>query len=312
MAEIKRIYDLMAYDVELDTTPQNELVLIVDHHSFDEPKKVAWPFNQSQTDVLLGSQLLSSTGWTSTGWTGNYTDGFTHTAGNTNVLSNTIASIIDKIYQITITVTGRTAGSFTVAFGGETTTAYTDTTVFSLTATTNDNLEITPTSDFDGTITIGIKELVWELTEAEILAILGVPDVVTSSTLAGYVTVVSGKSLIADTEIARLLTLKQNIYTLTLNASSDVATRLVGLIEGTDYPTGWTLAASSSVDLLVTHTLTGRKIVDVKVYEIDGTEERLAKPFSDAYSGILGDGLTVLIEGLDTLAVDLRIELIFN
>jgi hypothetical protein len=104
----------------------------------------------------------------------------------------------------------------------------------------------------------------------------------------------------------------RGIFSIYLNASSDVATRLVGLVEGTDYPTGWTLAASSGSNLLITHTLTDRKIVDVNVWEIDGANERLAKPFSDGYSGILGNGLTVLIEGLDTLAVDLRIELIFH
>jgi len=105
---------------------------------------------------------------------------------------------------------------------------------------------------------------------------------------------------------------KQNVFTLLLNSSSDVATRLVGLIEGTDYPTGWTLAPDSSVNLLITHTLTGRKIASVNVWEIDGSNETLAKPFSDGYAQIIGNGLTVKIAGLDTLAVALRVELIFN
>ena len=111
---------------------------------------------------------------------------------------------------------------------------------------------------------------------------------------------------------AALAPTKTNPYTIYLNASSDVATRLSGLIEGTDYPTGWTLAADSAVNLLITHTLTGRKLASVNIFETDGSNERLAKPFSDAYSGVLNGATTVLIEGLDTLAVDLRIELIFN
>lgn len=113
-------------------------------------------------------------------------------------------------------------------------------------------------------------------------------------------------------EKAKLALLNQNVYEVNLNASADVATRLSGLIEGTNYPAGWVLAADSAVNLLITHTLTGRKIADVKVWEIDGENETLAKPFSDGYEQIVANGMTVKIVGLDTLAVALRIELIFN
>ena len=124
-----------------------------------------------------------------------------------------------------------------------------------------------------------------------------------------YVAIASGYSLIANTELARLALIYQTIR-ITLPAGS-LASKVAGAASGTDYPTGWTIAVSGTTDLLVTHTLTGLKIVDVKVYEIDLTGERLLTPFADAYSGILGNTGTVLIEGVaSTLA--LRMELTFN
>jgi len=104
----------------------------------------------------------------------------------------------------------------------------------------------------------------------------------------------------------------QTTYRIDLTAQSSVAARVAAAVETTDYPTGWVLAANSVVNLLITHTLTGRKLSQVNIFEIDGDNERLAKPFGDAFSGILCNGLTVLIEGLDTQVLGLRIELIFN
>jgi hypothetical protein len=103
-----------------------------------------------------------------------------------------------------------------------------------------------------------------------------------------------------------------NIYSIDLTAQTTVAARVAAATEGDDYPTGWTIAANSTTNLLVTHTLTGKKIVDVKVYEIDGSNERLLVPFNSSYSGILGNGLTVLIEGLAPTLLAIRIELIFK
>ena len=101
------------------------------------------------------------------------------------------------------------------------------------------------------------------------------------------------------------------VYPLYLNASSDVATRISGLVEGTDYPTGWSLTVDSAVNLSIVQN-TDKKLVDIKVFEVEGGIDRIAKPFSDAYSGFYQNGTTIMIEGLDTLAVDLRIELIFR
>lgn len=107
----------------------------------------------------LGAELLSSSGWTSTGWTGDYNVGFTHTVGNTSVLSNTLAAVVNNYYQIAYTITGRTAGSITIAFGGQSLASITATGTFGPQATTTGTLSITPTSDFDGTIVISIKQI---------------------------------------------------------------------------------------------------------------------------------------------------------
>src|SRR3972149_10383946 len=66
----------------------------------------------------ISDELLSSTGWTSTGWTGSY-PAFTHTIGNTTVLSNTLAAVVSTYYKIEYTITNRTAGTVVIAFGGQ-------------------------------------------------------------------------------------------------------------------------------------------------------------------------------------------------
>jgi hypothetical protein len=101
----------------------------------------------------------------------------------------------------------------------------------------------------------------------------------------------------------------QTVFTILLGAYSTVAARVAGTVTK---PTGWTLAASSTVNLLVTHTLTGRKLAGCNIFEIDGSNERLLAPFSSAYTGILCNGLTVLIEGLAPTTLAIRIELLFD
>ena len=111
--------------------------------------------------AALGAELLSSLGWTTVGWTGGFVNGFQHTTGNTNVLSNPLAAVVNTYYQLDITTSGRTAGSVTVAFGGQSVGAGTSNAVvnFGPRATTTGNLTITTTSDFDGTIVISIRTI---------------------------------------------------------------------------------------------------------------------------------------------------------
>jgi hypothetical protein len=105
----------------------------------------------------LGAELLT-TGTGDASWTGtSFATGYTHVAGSTTTLTSTLAGVVNTFYQITYTVTGRTAGSFTIAFGGFTSAALTATGAVGPRATTTDSVVITPTSDFNGTIVLSIR-----------------------------------------------------------------------------------------------------------------------------------------------------------
>jgi hypothetical protein len=104
----------------------------------------------------LGAELLTT--GTGTNWTGtNFATGYTHVTGSTAALTSTLAAVVNNYYQIAYTVTGRTAGSFTIAFGGFTSAALTATGAVGPRATTTGTVVITPTSDFDGTIVLSIR-----------------------------------------------------------------------------------------------------------------------------------------------------------
>ncbi len=102
----------------------------------------------------------------------------------------------------------------------------------------------------------------------------------------------------------------KNVFTIVLPANSTVAGRCSAPIH---LPTGWSVAASGSgVDLLVTHNL-GRKVVDVKVFSVDGTSgaERMLLN-NAAYSGVvdptnLND--SVIIEALATITTNIVIHI---
>lgn len=114
----------------------------------------------SATDApTLGAEFLTGTGWTSTNWTGSWAAGWTHTAGNTSPLSYPTAAVISTRYLISYVVTGRTAGSFTIDFGGQSVASLTATGLFGPTTISTANLVITPTSTFDGTIVLSIKQI---------------------------------------------------------------------------------------------------------------------------------------------------------
>jgi len=118
-----------------------------------------------------------------------------------------------------------------------------------------------------------------------------------------------GYRLISEEEAALI---KQVVFTITLPASSSVAGRCSGVIEGTDYPEGWIISEYvNPVDLIITHNL-DRRIAQVTVFSVDGTEER--QLFANAaYAGIVApDKNTLIIEGLATINSDIVIHLIFS
>lgn len=149
-------------------------------------------------------------------------------------------------------------------------------------------------------------------TTAASVAITDSGDLYTSTDVEAALAEVKTQANATDAEIAALTGGEQTNFTINLGAYSSVAARVAAATETTDYPTGWVLAANSTVNLLITHTLTGRKVSGVNVWEIDGANERLLTPFSSAYSGVLVNGLTCLIEGLAPTLLAIRIEIFTN
>jgi hypothetical protein len=95
-------------------------------------------------------------------WAGDNTAGFVHTsgAGNTATLTYSTLAVITTKYQIVYTVTGRSTGSFTIAFGGYTASGIASSGAVGPTATATTSLTITPTFDFDGNIKLSIKAII--------------------------------------------------------------------------------------------------------------------------------------------------------
>ena len=121
---------------------------------------------------------------------------------------------------------------------------------------------------------------------------------------------VMGYALSLGIDIAAMTEVKTNPYEINM-PSGDLATKISG---ATFLPTAWaTIAINSSTNVMITHVLTDRKISFVNVFEIDGSNERLLSfDKGTAYTGIVGNGLTVLIEGIAPTTLPIRIELIFN
>lgn len=121
------------------------------------------------TDLpTYSAEFLDADNWTSADWTGSWATGWAHTVGNTTVLSHDHNAVNATKYQIAYTVTGRTAGSFTITFGGQTSDAISATGAWGPTSTGTGVLQITPTTDFNGTIVISIKSITGASTAAQV------------------------------------------------------------------------------------------------------------------------------------------------
>ena len=110
----------------------------------------------------LGSELAAVTG-TGTNWTLAGTNlnvgGYSHTTGDVTPLTTTLAAVSGTYYQITYTITSRTTGSITIAYGGTSTLAFTGTSSTGPLASSTAVLTITPTTDFNGTVVLSIKSI---------------------------------------------------------------------------------------------------------------------------------------------------------
>lgn len=104
----------------------------------------------------LGSELLTSAGWTVPGgWTESPDDVFTHAnGGGTSALSHNATIANATKYQLAWTIAGRTTGSVTLAVGGQLVASQTATGSFGPTTTSTAGLTITPTNDFDGALSL--------------------------------------------------------------------------------------------------------------------------------------------------------------
>ena len=104
----------------------------------------------------LGSEL-TTTG-SGTNWAGtDFATGYTHTTGSTVALTTSLAAVNGNYYQITYTITGRTTGTVTIAYGGISISGVFASSNSGQKATATTSLSITPTTDFNGTIVLSIK-----------------------------------------------------------------------------------------------------------------------------------------------------------
>lgn len=106
-------------------------------------------------------------------------------------------------------------------------------------------------------------------------------------------------------------TMPNVVFTITMPSAISVAQRCAGATEGTDYPTGWSIAqGTSEVDLIVTHNL-GRLPASVTVWsETSGQYRYLIG--NAAYSGLFAESNNALIiESLATVLKPIKIQIIF-
>ena len=100
-------------------------------------------------------------------------------------------------------------------------------------------------------------------------------------------------------------------YRITLPSASSVTARCAAAVEGTDYPTGWVLAAGAvSTDLDITHSL-GLRIASVSIFTVAGGIETLLIG-NAGYSGLksLSDDIAQ-INALATIETQIAIYITF-
>jgi hypothetical protein len=137
----------------------------------------------------LGSELLTTGDGTS--WSGSaFSTGYAHTTGSVIALTSSLAAINGAFYQTSITVAGRTSGSFSFTFGGATTTSVSSTTSFALAAISTGSFALTPSTDFNGTASVSLKQITVASTPTLIIS-----NTATSSVLSNLeIRVPSGSS----------------------------------------------------------------------------------------------------------------------
>lgn len=117
----------------------------------------------------LSSEL--STTASGTNWIGSgFSTGYQHFAGITTALTSSLNAVVGDYYQITWSITGRTAGLATINFGGQSVQTQSTSNLFQATgtfgprATTTGLLTVVPDINFDGTIVVSVRTITATLT----------------------------------------------------------------------------------------------------------------------------------------------------
>jgi len=113
----------------------------------------------TDSTVRIGPELLTT--GTGAGWSGtSFSTGYTHSTGTTPLTANGLTITAGTYYMVTVTVTGRSAGTCTATVGGLTTGAINTNTTVTVEgfASTTGLFSMAPTSTFNGTVTASVKE----------------------------------------------------------------------------------------------------------------------------------------------------------
>ena len=133
-----------------------------------------WTYKAKTSSATLGPELITNggftsdlSGWTDSGSSWSWSAGTAlHTAGSASALTQNVAVTNGSTYQIEFTITGRTAGSISIALGAVSaidwgvTAGFTSSAKRTLIAGASGSvaLVVTPTSDFNGSLdTVTLK-----------------------------------------------------------------------------------------------------------------------------------------------------------
>ena len=116
------------------------------------------------TTASQGGQIgaeLATTGTLGTGWAGtSFATGYTKTAGTASNITTTLAAVSGSPYQLVVTMTGRTAGTCTVTYGGLTTGGLTASGSLEQKITTSTaTMLVAADAAFNGMIVISVKRI---------------------------------------------------------------------------------------------------------------------------------------------------------
>ncbi len=172
--------------------------------------------------VDVGNQDI----WTYTGWTKFSNNTYAHVTGNTTPLINPFTTSSQKFLTLTVTITGRTAGSLVRVLNsaypaGDVT--YNTNATFTITnqqfpidPSIVETLKFVPTSDFNGTVTIAITER--RSSRPSDVIMIG-------NSIAGYEVEESGSIVIATTN-----GFSRGSNTTTIGTTATTSTQLHGIL----------------------------------------------------------------------------------